>query len=210
MASERNKTKQCLAVVMTVLIIVAAIVWHYQNDPWGYYWKCSPQEAKLRNLVVSTAQSYLGYNEAEGSHAKIIDIYNRQEPLPEGYLVKYTDSWCATFVSTVALRTSMTDIIPTECSCERQIGLFQSLDRWEEADTIIPLPGDIIYYDWDQTRSGENSGWSDHVGIVVGTKWPFLKVIEGNKEDSVSYRILLIGDKQIRGFGQPDYTSLVK
>lgn len=209
MTAQKKRIKAWLSPLAALLVIAAAFLWHYENDPWGYYWKVPAAEGRLRSQVVRTAEGYLGYNEADGSHSKIIDRYNNHEPLAEGYLVKYTDSWCAAFVSAVAIECGMTEILPTECSCERQIGLFQELGRWEETDTIIPLPGDIIYYDWDQTKGGECSGWSDHVGIVVGTKWPFLKVIEGNKDDSVAYRVLLIGDRQIRGYGKPDYTSKV-
>lgn len=207
---KEKRVTRWIAIFAVLLLIAAAFAWHYAEDPWGYYWKVSKQEARVRNLVVRTAQSYLGYNEAEGSHAKIIDLYNAHEPLAVDYIVKYTDSWCATFVSAVSIQCGFTEIIPTECSCERQIGLFQALDAWEEDDRAIPLPGDIIYYDWDQTTPGECTGWSDHVGIVVGTKWPFIKVIEGNKDDSVSYRILPIGDTSIRGYGKPDYASVAK
>ena len=127
-----------------------------------------------------------------------------------GYVVQETDDWCATFVSAMAISCGLTDIIPTECGCQRQIGLFQELGTWEENDAAIPLPGDIIYYDWDSRSLGDCTGWADHVGIVVGTKWPFVKVIEGNKDDAVGYRIVLINDIHIRGYGRPDYASLLQ
>lgn len=210
-SEEKKKIRSCwLRALAALLVCAAAVAWHYQYDPWGYYWKVSPEEAAVRNRVVRTAESYLGFNEADGSHSRIIDLYNSQETLAMDYVVKYSDSWCSTFVSAVSIRCGLTRIIPTECGCERHIGLFQQLGTWEEDDDIIPLPGDIIFYDWDQTMPGESGGWSDHVGIVVGTKWPFIKVIEGNKDDSVSYRILRIGDNQIRGYGKPDYASTVK
>ena len=193
----------------SVLLALFAVAAHYLWEPWGFYWKVSPEEAALRLQVVQTAERYLGYQESDNSHRKIIDLYNSHEPLAMGYQVQYTDSWCSTFVSAVAIQCGLTEIIPTECGCERHIGLFQQMGRWEENDNAIPLPGDLIFYDWDNTSPGDSTGWSDHVGIVVGTKWPFMKVIEGNKDDSVSYRILPLGDLRIRGFGQPDYSSLL-
>ena len=202
--------RQLLRLCAVILVIAGGILWHYCNDPWGYYHKVSPAEAAVRNRVIRTAESYLGCNEADGSHSRIIDIYNSQEALPQDYVVKYTDSWCATFVSAVAIRSSVTQVVPLECGCQRHIELFRQMGIWEEDDTIIPQPGDIIFYDWDQTGFGDATGWADHVGIVVGTKWPFLKVIEGNYDDCVSYRYLLIGHRQIRGYGRPDYASLVK
>ena len=53
-------------------------------------------EKELRQKVVDTAVSYLGCKEANGSHRKIIDLYNSHKPLARGYAVKYTDAWCST------------------------------------------------------------------------------------------------------------------
>ena len=202
--------KKRILYLLALTISVVAVAAHYWLDPWDFYWKQSPEETQLRWQVVKTAEQYLGCNEADNSHCFIIDRYNAHEPLAVDYVVQPNDSWCATFVSAVSIELGLTQIIPTECSCERQIGLFKSLGTWEEDDSRIPLPGDIIYYDWDETNPGDATGWSDHVGIVVGTKWPFIKVIEGNKDDAVSYLVLLINDIHIRGIGKPDYASIVK
>lgn len=209
MTQEREKLRRIAIVLLSIVLILAAVGGHYALDPWGFYWKVSPEETALRLGMVEQAESWLGSRESDGSHLPILDIYNRHEPLAVGYTVQPEDSWCATFVSTVAIQEGCTQILPTECSCGRQIELFQSLGRWEERDDAIPLPGDLIYYDWDMTERGECQGWPDHVGLVVGTKWPFVKVIEGNKDDSVSYRVILLNDKTIRGFGKPDYTALI-
>ncbi len=193
-----------------ILLFAAALVAHYLLDSWGFYWKVSPEETALRMELVQTAESYLGTLEGDFRHQEILGIYNTHEPLAVGYVVQDTDDWCATFVSAMVIQCGLTEIIPTECGCQRQIGLFQSLGTWEENDAAVPLPGDIIYYDWDARGLGGSTGWADHVGIVVGTKWPFVKVIEGNKDDSVGYRIVLINDIHIRGYGQPDYASLLQ
>lgn len=205
-----EKKKKMLCILAAILLAAAAIIGHYLLDPWGFYWKVSEEEAVLRLRVVETAQQYLGCCEADGSHIAILDIYNAHEPLAMGYVVQPTDSWCAAFVSAVAIECKLTGIIPTECGCQRQIALLEEIGAWEEQDCTIPLPGDLIYYDWDETNYGECTGWSDHVGIVVGTKWPFVKVIEGNKDDMVTYRMLLLNDKKIRGFGMPDYEGSAK
>lgn len=202
--------KKIFTILAAVLVIVLAVAAHYAYDPWGFYWKVSEDETRLRMQVVETAERWLGCNEADGSHQAIIDLYNSHEPLAMGYAVQYTDSWCSTFVSAVSIECGLTGIIPTECGCERHIGLFQEIGCWVEEDSTIPLPGDLIFYDWDQTKPGDCTGWSDHVGIVVGTKWPFVKVIEGNKDDMVTYRYILLDDISIRGFAKPDYTSLTK
>ena len=202
--------KTSLWKLLAAVCILLAIGGHYLLEPWGFYRVTSKKEATLRMQTVAAAQQYLGYNEADGSHQAILDIYNAHEPLAVGYMVQPTDSWCAAYVSAVAISQSLTDIIPTECSCQRQIDLWQALGRWQEKDSYVPLPGDIIYYDWNEKKLGDCTGWADHVGMVVGTKWPFLKVIEGNKDDMVSYRVILVDDIHIRGFGLPDYASKVK
>ena len=158
---------------------------------------------------MKTAEQYLNCNESDGSHQRIIDQYNAHEPLAVGYKVQYTDSWCSVFVSAISIECGFTDFIPTECGCERQIALFQELQTWVEEDSAIPLPGDLIFYDWNMDKRGECVGWADHVGIVAGTKWPFIKVIEGNYRDSVCYRYLILDHMQIRGFAKPDYTGFL-
>lgn len=195
--------------VCTAVVALAALAVHYLGEPWGFYWKVGQEEAALRMSVVEAAERYLGVNEADGSYRGILDRYNAQPVLPLDYALTETDSWCAAFVSVAALDAGLTDIIPVECGCQRQIGLFLELERWEERDSAIPLPGDLIYYDWDNRRPGDCTGWADHVGIVVGTKWPFIKVIEGNRGDRVCYHYVLINDISIRGFGKPDYASKV-
>ena len=135
--------------ILVLLLFAAAIAAHYALEPWGFYRKVSGSEAALRMQVVQTAESYLGCRESDGSHEAIIDLYNAHEPLAQNYTVQYTDSWCATFVSAVSIRCGLTDILPTECSCERLIGLFGELDCWQEDDNYTPLTGDIIFYDWD-------------------------------------------------------------
>lgn len=204
-----DRKKNIILTMVILALMAAAVTAHYYLDPWGFYWKVSPEETALRMKLVETAESYLGANEADGSHQPIIDRYNAHEPLAVGYTVQYTDSWCSTFVSCISIQCGYTEIIPTECGCQRHIGLFQELGTWEEEDQQIPLPGDLIFYDWDVKNPGESTGWSDHVGIVVGTKWPFIKTIEGNYEDAVSYRYLLMTDIQIRGYAKPDYKSLL-
>lgn len=202
--------KKTIAGILAALLCLGAIAGHYLLEPWGFYRRVSREEAALRLKLVTAAQSWLGAADADGSHRPIIDLYNSHEPLAVGYRVQYTDSWCSAFVSAAAIQSGLTDIIPTECGCQRHIALFQQMQRWEERDNRIPQPGDLIFYDWEETGIGDCLGWSDHVGIVVGVKWPFLKVIEGNCDDRVMERVILANDKTIRGFGLPDYAALLK
>lgn len=196
------------AICSAIILVVCSFIVFLHFTDWGFSREIPFSEQLQRLLMVHTAEQWLGTTEKSSEHEKILQIYNSHEPLAQGYTVTADDSWCAAFASSVAISCRLTGIVPTECGCERQIGLWKSLGCWEENDNYIPLPGDYIYYAWDEkTHFGDCTGWADHVGIVVGTAGPFIKVIEGNKDDMVGYRIILRGDYQIRGFGLPDYAS---
>ena len=164
-------------------------------------------EIELRNHVVATAEKWLGCKESNGTHKPIIDLYNSHKPLARGYAVTYTDAWCATYVSAVAIACGLTDIMPTECSCYYMVEKYKKLGRWQEADSYVPKLGDVVMYDWGDSGSGDNTGKPDHVGIVSYISGNSMKIIEGNKSDSVAYRALSVNGKYIRGYCLPDYAS---
>lgn len=198
-----------LAVVAAIVLLTLGGIWLYVHNADYYFYQTVPgSEAIQRSQFVAKAQEWLGYNEADGTHQQIIDLYNSHEPLAQGYAVKYDDEWCATFVSAVAIQQGLTEIIPTECGCQRQIELFQELGVWVEDDAYKPFPGDIIYYcREDQSLSGDCTGWADHMGIVIGTAGSFIKVIEGNYNDEVGYRYISIDAPGIRGYAVPDFAA---
>lgn len=205
------KKKRILVIVSAVLaiVILTAVgfrIWLPYAD-FGFSREIGEAERALRLQVVQTAQGWLGSKEGSDGHKEILHIYNTHTPLAQGYAVQEDDSWCATFGSTVAIQCGLTKIIPTECSCERQIGLFRDMGDWEEKDDYVPLPGDYIFYTLKNPSMGDSTAWSDHVGIVVGTWNGFIKVIEGNNANTVKYRILPVDDPRIRGFGLPDYQT---
>ena len=164
-------------------------------------------ENQLRSNVVSIMKGWLGWSEANGKHKKIIDIYNNYRPLARGYKVQYTDEWCATAVSAAFIKAGLTDIGFTECSCNRMIDLYKAKGRWEERDSYAPKIGDILMYDWQDNGIGDNVGSADHVGLVAAINGTRLTIIEGNKNESVSYRSINANGKYIRGYCLPDYAS---
>ena len=164
-------------------------------------------ETELRQYFVNTACSYLGYNEADGSHKKIIDLYNSITPLPVNYKVSYSDAWCAAFVSAVAHRCGITNIVFPECGCDRMIALFKKAGRWQENDGYKPKIGDILFYDWGDSGAGQNTGSSDHVGVIVSVSGLTIKVVEGNMSDKVGYRNIVVDGRYIRGYGLPDFSK---
>ena len=162
---------------------------------------------KYASKVVSQAQAWIGKNEKDGSHKEIIDIYNSHKPWARGVKMLYDWAWCACTVSAVAIKLGYTGIIPTEISCTRMIDLFKGIGAWEENDAYVPKPGDIIFYDWDDSGKGENKNQPDHVGIVEKVDGSTITVIEGNYDNAVKRRTIAVNGKYIRGYGVPKYDA---
>lgn len=159
------------------------------------------------SAIVEQAKRWLGCKESDGSHKKIIDVYNSYKPLPRGYKMSYRDPWCATFVSAVAITCKATSVIPPECDCDSQIRLFKNLNSWVENDDYVPSAGDVIFYDWQDSGKGENKSDVEHVGIVEKVSGSTITVIEGNYSNAVKRRVLGINDRYIRGYGVPKYDA---
>lgn len=160
---------------------------------------------ELRKQAVTAAKSFIGRKESDGSHKEIIDLYNKINPLPRGYKMKYTDPWCAAFVSVVSYVCNFLIVMPAECSCDKMIDLYKKMGRWIEEDDYKPEIGDVIFYDWDDSGSGDNKGSSDHVGIISSINGNKMTVIEGNMSDAVGTRSINVNARYIRGYGIPGY-----
>lgn len=161
--------------------------------------------SKYASKIVALAKAWLGCKESDGTHKPIIDIYNSHRPLARGVKMDYSWAWCATFVSSCAIKLGYTDIIPTECSCTRMIELFKALGAWVENENRTPAPGDILFYDWDDNGVGDNKGGPEHVGIVEKVSGGKITVIEGNYDNAVKRRVLSVNGRYIRGYGVPKY-----
>jgi hypothetical protein len=158
--------------------------------------------------IIKQAQKWLGKKEADGSFKEIINVYNGHKPLARGVAVQYHNEWCATFVSAVAIMCNATDIMPTECGCERMIELYKKIGCWIENENRVPNVGDLIYYDWADGKNyatTDNKAWSDHIGIVEKIEGSKITVIEGNYNSAVARRVLEVNGRYIRGYAVPKY-----
>lgn len=205
----RRLIRRIILLVLLLAFLAGFAIYQIQNAEFGFARTVSQPQQQLRESYVTAAEKWLGAEEGSKNHLKILEVYNSHEPLAQGYIVQETDSWCAAFVSAVAIECNFTDIIPTECGCQRQIDLWKKINCWTEDDGYVPLPGDLIYY----SKSGsdlfqDNTGWADHVGIVVGTKGNWIKTIEGNYGDTVSYRYIHVNSPSIRGYAVPNYQQI--
>lgn len=126
------------------------------------------------------AKQYIGVKQGSKKHKEIVDYYNNIKPLPQGYKMKYTDSWCACFVTVILDKGNGIDI-PYECSCRRMLDLCKKKKQTLK-DKTQGKPNDIIFYDW------RNDGTVDHVGIIDSISDNSYYVIEGNKSRQVGMR----------------------
>lgn len=160
-----------------------------------------------RQKPVNYLVQYIGIKEGSAEHKAILAVFNNSG-LCTRYKMTANDAWCATGVSAAFIATGLASIFPcVECSCENMINLAKAAGIWVENDAYVPSTGDVILYDWDDSGSGDNTGWSDHVGVVVSVSGSTIKVIECNKSNTVGYRSIAVNGKYIRGFITPKYSS---
>ena len=158
-------------------------------------------EAQLRQKVVDQAMTWLGIKESDGSHRPLIDLYNTLDPLPVGYPMKYSDSWCAAYISVVALQVGLTDIILPECSCPRMTNDYKAIGRYNADRYYTPQIGDVVMLE----TNGNYSDGTDHVGFVIGVSSGSIQTIEGNCGDSCC--LMTRYPSEIHGYCLPDYAS---
>lgn len=135
------------------------------------------------------AKRFIGVKEGSKEHHAIIDSYNRIKPLPRGYKVKYTDAWCATFVSFVMKECGAVNP-PYECGVA---DMYAKALRNHQTITE-PRKNCFVIYDW-----GHN-GSLDHIGIVDSISGSTMTVIEGNKNDAVGVRTISRYDPSVVKF----------
>lgn len=151
--------------------------------------------------LLTEAKKYIGFNEDDGSYKTLIDVYNSQDPLPDGYRMTYSDPWCAAGLTAIFILAGMKELIPAECSAERMYEKAQSANCRNLWTTAQAQPGDIIFYDWNK------DGTRDHVGIIENVSEAVLNVIECNYKNSVGRRVIHKESPTINGLIRPAYDT---
>lgn len=144
--------------------------------------------------IVNVAKQYLGIKEGSKEHYHLVDTYNTLKPLPRGYKVKYSDSWCAVFVTVCCMEAGDTYPLCAECGAEEMRKLIMHATP-SLLKNYLPKENDIIFFDWD------GNGWANHVEIVEKAQNNLIMSIGGNVENSVKRRITMLDDKHILGYG---------
>lgn len=115
--------------------------------------------------------------------------------------------WCACFVSWCANECGYIEsgIIPKYAGCDNGVNWFKDRGQWADGNAE-PVPGMIIFFDWDNKgSSGPQDGSSDHTGIVQKVEDGVVYTVEGNSGDSCRVNHYSVGHYEILGYGIPQY-----
>ena len=110
--------------------------------------------------------------------------------------------WCACFLSwAVDLSKERLEALPRFANVNDGMERFQSGEYggWLEPDEDDPLPGDLIFFDWD----GDSD--PDHVGAVMLVRDGTVYTIEGNSGGKVAVHSYSRNDACVMGYGLLDW-----
>lgn len=148
----------------------------------------------LKNEMLRTATSYLNIDKTVKNW--LVDYYNsnciQYVKKSRKYKMKYSDNWCAMFMSLCAHKVGILDF-PFEVSVEQMMKLAK-LKGTFYTDKAKIKEGDLVIYNWD------GNGIVDHVGIVYIITLDVLGVVEGNYRNTVGIRSIEKGSKFITGY----------
>ena len=185
----------------TVTIPVAVIEEETERD-----WRKSVSGVKLgsdwRENIVEIAKSQLGYHESDRNF--VID--------DEGKLQGYTryghwygsryEDWCAMFVAFVLNYADITEYtVPRSGNCENWKNRLIGMSAYEKRDDYVPQAGDLIFFDWKDSKTNKRDGEADHIGIVTSVSGNTVYTIEGNSGRAVSRQEYALDSKDILGYG---------
>ena len=88
------------------------------------------------------------------------------------------------------------EVFPYDSGTVNWVDTLKHKGLFEDVLSRTPVPGDIVFFDWDDGRA-------DHVGIVTEVEGSTIRTIEGNREPTVKeYEYDYIRDKlRILGYG---------
>lgn len=181
------------------------------------------KDARQKFLMILAGQ----YLSGEGNRGIILDNgYSTGQYYSQWYSSNWSKDtpWCACFVSWALSEVEKADFIDHPAgrskwyaNVDRFAEYFTEINQWEHsADKVgdyTPVPGDLIFFDWNC------DGDLQHVGVVLAVgntdktdSKTYVYTIEGNTGNKVAVRKYLLSDSRIAGYGvlpwkTPDSTS---
>ncbi len=185
----------------TVTIPVAVIEEETERD-----WRKSVSGVKLgsdwRENIIEIAKSQLGYHESDRNF--VIDDDGKVQGYTRyghWYGSRYED-WCAMFVSFVLNYADITEYtVPRSGNCENWKNRLSGLGAYEKRDDYVPQTGDLIFFDWKDSKTNKRDGEADHIGIVSSVSGDTVYTIEGNSGRAVRRQEYALDSKDILGYG---------
>lgn len=155
--------------------------------------------------VLAIADSQLGYKEStnnfivdEDDEVKGYTRYGEWYGDPYGH-------WCAMFVSFCLDYADVDkELMPQDASCQNWIETLskEEYELYHEAGTYEPVPGDLIFFNWDKYEDSDHVGFVYEIIEATEEHGVQVKTIEGNASNTVKYRTYDIDDESIMGYGQ--------
>jgi hypothetical protein len=152
--------------------------------------------------VVGLAVGQLGYHEGRDAHGNWDNVEKYVNDLPS--LRQYQgQSWCAIFVSWLALKAGMSSKFPCTASCSDAVAWWQQHNRWGWK----PQVGAQVFF---------GPGGSEHTGVVESFTDTHVTVISGNANDgnapagignSVHRDTYTRTNPYVYGYGYPAYDT---
>ena len=149
--------------------------------------------------VLAIAQSQMGYSESRRNYIVAEDTTEIKGYTRYGawYGNRYGD-WCAMFVS-FCLHYAEVDreVFPNDSSCSSWCAALDSRGMYRLPASYTPVPGDLIFFDWDA------DGSANHVGLVKAydPETGEITTIEGNRSNSVANFTYKSDDSDILSYG---------
>ena len=164
-----------------------------------------------RKKIIRVAKSYEGCLKYSWKHEELVSIFNTVKP--NGYTAHLSDPWCAIAITAWAIkaygRERAKKYFPLSAGVPDMVNKAKNLGIWIEKDKTVPMMGDWIVYDWDDSGKGNCKGSPDHVGLVIEVRNTSFLVEEGNKgkESRCGVREMAFNGRYIRGFIRPEYND---
>ena len=162
-----------------------------------------------KEKVIQIAQDEIGYQEESDGLSKYGQWYEDHIAKVAGFA---RADWCNMFLTWVFYQAGAMDgsvypnTSPQGSACSYCLGWFEKKGCRTDADDM-PQPGDIVFYRWNA-----NTSYIDHVGLVEKVKGSSadnaeMTVIEGNKNHSVSRRVIAYRAAEVIASVRPPYKS---